>query len=591
MCAGMQSIKFKILFTLLAGITVFCLLQFRYEPHLFFLEQYQLFLSGKEYAGELLSRPGGLMEYLSEYCIQFFGIKYVGSICITVLLLLIATVLHLLFRKDKQKEYYLFIGEGSIIFFLLINILDIAFYLRGIVGFLFCAIALLVYKRSITQSFNRRLLTGISLALILFWIAAPFQTLFLITASCMELRQYGLNKGKSFVLLALVLVSGYLAFSIGGNAPYRSYIALDGICYFQIIPGWTKYAAWVLLPVAVLLTPFLEWLAKRIKKNSVYVAVQGVLFVAAIIFVLPKYDDHWSLNFKQLNHYAVQNDWDNILAYCKKHKLTDYGSLNYQNLALAEKGILADSLLVYQQRGKTGLFAPWDRTAQTAFALQKICYDYGEIAFAQKFAFEGNVISVTKGYPETMKTLIRTNLLQKEYRVAAKYINYMRQTFAYKEWADKQYGYILNPEAMENDPEYKDKLSYFQKEGGFLVSDELFVQARQNKGDRRLSDFVLCSFLLDKDLPGFLMWFDHYYANIESGEIPRVYYEAVMACAPNNPGVETYYKVPEDIKEHFEIYASVYSNIQNPKERKEWLTHQYATSYWFYYHYAGIDHE
>lgn len=591
MNAGKQSVGFGLLFIVIGGTIMGVLLQKQYIFHLFFMEQYQLFLSGKEYAKDLLSRPGGLIEYLSEYCIQFFNINYVGCICVVVFLLLIGLIIHYLLGHVDKKKDIVFVFEAGIMFFLFVNLLDIGFNFKGIVGYLFCLIALWIYSRIQSQAFLLRLLYGILLALLLFWIAAPFQTLFLITAGCMEIKVNGFNKGKSFLLLLLAGISLYVVNRYMENSYYRMYMVLDGVCSLRIIPGWTKYAAWVLLPVAIFLTPLLERLSILLKCGTGMVVMQGLIITTALVFLLPEYDDNWSLSFKQLNQYAVQEKWDDILDYCKKHPSDDYACLNYQNLALAEKGILADSLLHYPQKGKYGLFAPWDRTIYTALALQKICYNYGDIASAQRFAFEGNVSSVTKGFPETMKTLVRTNILQKEYRVALKYINYLQHTFSYKEWADKQCGYLFDADALENDSAYNGKRRYLQRDDRLILQNDLYMLADLDKGNKKLRDFVLCSYLLNKDLKRFLKKFDLYYKEMEKDRIPIVYYEAIMACIPGSPEVLMHYQIPENIKENFEIYASIYSSTQQPEERQKRLSLYHSNSYWYYYHYNEIDHE
>lgn len=581
--------RFKLLLILLVGCVVVGFLQCRYVFHLYFLEQLQLFSTGKEYAMEILSRPGGTVEYISEYCIQFFKFNYLGSLITTLLLLLIGYMLHLLLTHGRKASSGLVVFECCIPFFLLLNLMDIEFRYRGIVGYVFCVAALLIYRHAQSFSFWKRLSGALLLGFVLFWIAAPFQTLFLITVSCIELKDHGFNKGKSFLPLLIVGVGGYMVNSFLGNGAYRMYVDLSGVCSLRIIPGWTKYTAWVLLPVAVLFTSLLEKAVKWLRKDILSIVFQVGFIVALLFYLFPKYDDRWSYPFKQLHHYVVQEKWDDVLDYCRQHPDNDEViSLNYQNLALAENGVLADSLLHYAQKGMAGLFAPWDRTVYAAFALQKICYSYGDVAFAQKFAFEGNVSSTTKGLPETMKMLVRTNLLQKEYRVAKKYINYLRQTLFYKSWAEKQLAYITDPDSMKQDREYAGNFKSLQKENHFVLPDELNVLAGLDKENSKLRDFVLCSFLLEKNLNAFLNWFDFYYAETEMKEVPVVYYEALMACAPFVPDVLTRYHIPGKIKDAFESYTSIYKSTNNPEERKKWLSLYHTNSYWFYFHYKEI---
>ncbi|MBB4622305.1 DUF6057 family protein [Parabacteroides faecis] len=579
-------VPFGLILIITEGCFIVGLLQYRYVFHLFFLEQYQLFLEGKEYAAELLSRPGGFIEYISEYCVQFFHIDFVGCVSIAVILLLIGWLLHCLLKEKREQDIY-FLFEGIIVFFLLLNILDIAFFLRGMVGYLFCIACLYVYRQIQNRLFSVRLLWGIGLGCALFWIAAPFQTLFLITAGCLELKEHGFNKGRSLIW---PICTGVIVCSVyywGGNGVCRIYMLPDGICSFQIILGWTKYVSWVLLPVAVLLMPLFNKLVGKIGNIYHIRIIQMSMLMVIFIFVLPKYDDGGSLPYKRLNHYAVNEKWDEILDYCKKYPPEDFRCLNYQNLALAKKGILTDSLFAYNQKGGKGLFAPWDRTVYTAFVLQKVCYYYGNIAFAQKYAFEGNVCSTSRGFPETMKMLVRTNLLQKEYRVAAKYIYYLQQTSFYKDWADRQCRYLSVPDAVEEDPQYAGKRQFLWQKNHFVLSNEFRMLASRNKDDRQLRNFVLCFYLLEKDLAGFLEWFNYYYASSEYEDIPDVYYEALMVCSIDIPEVLDRYRIPDSVKNDFEMYNLIYRSAKDLKERKYRLSLYHADSYWFYFHYVN----
>lgn len=579
----------RILLTTLGGLFVASLLQLRYMYHLFFLEQHQLFLSGDSYAKKVCSKPGGLIEYVSEFCIQFFSINYIGSICVTAFLLSIGITLHYLLRKEKKERSSLFLFEAMVILFLGVNMLDMSFYFKGVIGFLCCLVALLIYKRLQNPVGWKRILSGTLLASVLFWMAAPFHMLFLLSATCLDLRKYGFNKGKSLFFLLLAIMSGYVAYLLLGTAAYRQYFSFESICSYQTPPDWTKYAAWIVLPAAILVTPLFRRLTDHIPQKAFVFALQLLPIAAVLFYLLPKHDDSWLLPIKQLNHYAKQEKWEDILTYCKENPSgDDYVYLNYQNLALAEKGILADSLLEYTQNGGNGLFAPWDRTVFTAFVLQDISYRYGSIASAQRFAFEGNVESVTQGYPQTMKTLVRTNLLQKQYQVAAKYIHYLQQTYSYKAWADKQVLYLTDTIAMQNGPEYKDKQVYLHLDNYLLAQNDLFTLSRLDKQNKRLRDFVLCYHLLNKDLEKFLVWFDYYYKAFETEGFPTVYYEALMACAQNHPYVLLNYKIPDEIIENFEMYTDIYSSTNDLKERKKRVSLYHAKTYWFYLHYIKI---
>ena len=52
----------------------------------------------------------------------------------------------------------------------------------------------------------------------------------------------------------------------------------------------------------------------------------------------------------ELSVWEQRNDWDTIIREHPEKEETDYVSLNYLNMALAQKGLLGDRLFRYGQK-------------------------------------------------------------------------------------------------------------------------------------------------------------------------------------------------------------------------------------------------
>lgn len=89
---------------------------------------------------------------------------------------------------------------------------------------------------------------------------------------------------------------------------------------------------------------------------------------------------------------------------------------------------------MYTQQGSKGLFVDWNMTPFVSMTLQKICYCYGDIASARKYAFECNVCARSVGYPQTLKMLATCNWEMGEYAVVDKYLSYLHKTWVYRNW-------------------------------------------------------------------------------------------------------------------------------------------------------------
>ena len=100
-------------------------------------------------------------------------------------------------------------------------------------------------------------------------------------------------------------------------------------------------------------------------KRSVKVFVAGSLLVVLFCFsafCLPGPYEVRNNRMNELSVWEQRNDWDTIIREHPEKEVTDYVSLNYLNMALAQKGALGDRLFHYDQKGPQSLLASWDRT-------------------------------------------------------------------------------------------------------------------------------------------------------------------------------------------------------------------------------------
>ena len=76
---------------LYAGVSVllFVLFQQQCAYDFFYAEQLRSFLFSEAYAQELLSQPGGVLEYVASFLIQFYVYDYIGPLVTSVLFFLL----------------------------------------------------------------------------------------------------------------------------------------------------------------------------------------------------------------------------------------------------------------------------------------------------------------------------------------------------------------------------------------------------------------------------------------------------------------------------------------------------------------------
>ena len=108
----------------------------------------------------------------------------------------------------------------------------------------------------------------------------------------------------------------------------------------------------------------------------------------------------------ELSVWEQRNDWDTIIREHPEKEETDYVSLNYLNMALAQKGLLGDRLFRYDQKGPQSLLASWDRTYYMSCLLSDIHYMIGDISLSEGYAMEGLTLAKRGGSPRLLQRLV-----------------------------------------------------------------------------------------------------------------------------------------------------------------------------------------
>ena len=106
---------------------------------------------------------------------------------------------------------------------------------------------------------------------------------------------------------------------------------------------------------------------------------------------------------KELDYYARTEQWDKIVE-SSQGSLTNYLNMCFLNLALSQKGELADRLFSFDQRGPQGIMVGWNKTEQISSLLSDIAFCHGNPAMAQEMAFEAYATAIGEGTPYVKET-------------------------------------------------------------------------------------------------------------------------------------------------------------------------------------------
>ena len=227
---------------------------------------------------------------------------------------------------------------------------------------------------------------------------------------------------------------------------------------------------------------------------------------------------------------CVENlDWEGVLRIARS-ETTEPTRLMvmYKNLALFRLGRSGDEMYCYLDGAKKS-DAPFDVHMMQVGG--KIIYlNYGKLNFCYRWCLED---AVEFGWRvDFYRYLLKCALLNNEMKVARKYVDALKQTLYYKDWAEKYESYLKNPSLMQQDEEFK-PIFHMLKYQDNLDSDNTLVElylmksfAHSDSNDPLLQEQTLISALQMKDIPLFWPRFTKYALLHPNKHMPRHYQEA-----------------------------------------------------------------
>ena len=606
----MQSIKKE---TLLMGVSLLtlCILLgihlTRTSTYLYaYIEQFQLFQENGEYALRLASRPGGPMEYITTYLLQFFVYPGVGA-GVTLLFwaasaLALRQVCRRLMPQQEVPLLYLLPGLLAVLASFNFN-----YHWECTGSLVLTAWALAGYLR--VKRPWLRLGVGVVSAWALFYLTGPA---WLAAWLCFLLYEW-LTDSRVKVAIGgatlLAMLPAVLEYQTGLAGEFRIAFLPDAYTNPRLPGQPLLYALWLSLPLVMGLAAWgrrLPQIRKRGMSNGVLL-FQWLLMVGGLQIGIRHYESQSMTLVQELDYHVRYRQWDALLAAPLR---SDQNALHaaYQNLALAEKGWLADQLLNFPQVGPEGLCPSWNRLATVSTLLSDIYYAMGQIGLSQRMAFEGMVASEWAVNPRLLLRLVQTNLILGNHAVARRYVRLLEETSTYKKQAAAFRVWLDRDEAVERDPELGGKRRFLQGAQGLTnlatVPGDLLQQVQMHPDAALPFDYVCAYFLLTKDVITWKQWLESTppvaaeesrdsQENVlpatvlsraqQSRPLPILLQEALIMMYENDPACLASKGVTESVRQRFEGFRRTLLEYRGSQQLASKLRSGYGHTFWYYY--------
>ena len=591
--------SWKPLLSLLFGVAVVIFWSVPYMSGLCFQEQYQMFLFDIGYFLERIVLPGGLADYISEFLIQFYYMPVLGGTIIALLLMSIQAISWGLMKQYGMKAVF----PGYLLSFVPSIVLWCAMGDQNLLLSFVVALSGALLMGWIHNRFHNRLVKVVfelvSTALV-YWFLGPVVFLYaalMIGDTLMKGKQNGhILSSLGYSACLLILTVAWILLTTQ-SLQYPLYRIFSGLNYYRY-PGTVSplplgVMIWTVVVVFFGMVPDGHAWIKKLQQSKVVMALAYVLVIVASWFGIKASFDAMTYDLIDYDFLVRTEQWDKIIEKAEKMPATTPLGVSCVNLALSQKGQLADRLFEFYQNGGEGLFPTFTRDMISPVSTAEIFFRLGMVNDAERYMFEAQeAIPNYRKSARLTRRIIECEIINGNYKVAAKLLRRLQKTLFYSNWANQTMALLGNEKAINRHPIYGKLRKYREKKQDFLFSDRemdqmlglLFLNDNHNK---MAYEYLMCYELLQRDMEKFMQYYplgrfvgyDH---------IPRTFQEILIGNwmkTHSDPRTIPYSVDAQNVNNTLNFIQLYMQNPKNPQLDQQ----PYVSNAWHYVMVQGAD--
>ena len=591
--------SWKPLLSLLFGVAVVIFWSVPYMSGLCFQEQYQMFLFDIGYFLERIVLPGGLADYISEFLVQFYYMPVLGGTIIALLLMSIQAISWGLMKQFGMKAVF----PGYLLSFVPSIVLWCAMGDQNLLLSFVVALSGALLMGWIHNRFHNRLVKVVfelvSTALV-YWFLGPVVFLYaalMIGDTLMKGKQNGhILSSLGYSACLLILTVAWILLTTQ-SLQYPLYRIFSGLNYYRY-PGTVSplplgVMIWTVVVVFFGMVPDGHAWIKKLQQSKVVIALAYVLVIVASWFGIKASFDAMTYDLIDYDFLVRTEQWDKIIEKAEKKPATTPLGVSCVNLALSQKGQLADRLFEFYQNGGEGLFPTFTRDMISPVSTAEIFFRLGMVNDAERYMFEAQeAIPNYRKSARLTRRIIECEIINGNYQVAAKLLRRLQKTLFYSNWANQTMALLGNEKAINRHPIYGKLRKYREKKQDFLFSDRemdqmlglLFLNDNHN---RMAYEYLMCYELLQRDLEKFVQYYplgrfvgyDH---------IPRSFQEILIGNwmkTHSDPRTIPYSVDAQNVNNTLNFIQLYMQNPKNPQLGQQ----PYVSNAWHYVMVQGAD--
>lgn len=508
------------------GVLVFLFWWLCYPHALSYQEQYQLFLLTNDYFMQRIMVPGGLADYLSEFLVQFYYLKWAGALVLAAIYMLLQWLTWQLMRlqaNDMLSWCYPLSFIPSILLLWMMG--DESVLLSYPVALLMVMAAVWV-----SQCWDRCRFSWPDFVVVplLYFAAGPLAWVYV------ALRVLRVPR-RCWWIPVLMAVVHWASTSVLLQWPLKSIFL--GLNYYRIpLHYHVLQAILPLMVVAAVALAACLFGGSRHKMMPASSRIWGGVLSAAV-FILAFFAIHSGYDKEKYEllrqDYLVREEcWDEVVSRAEKYQVKNAFSCNCVNLALAKQRRLADGMFDFYQSGEDALLMPMVSDLTSNIPTAEAFWHLGMVNSAYRYMhdLQESILNARKSGRFT-KRMVECLMVNGQYALAAKHLALLQHTLFYRVWANEMCQLLYQDSKVDKHPLYGKKRELRYREDFLYSYDEidkmlglLFVN---NKENTMALDYFMGELLLKGKVQEFMQYMSWVQQYGGYQYMPRGYQDAV----------------------------------------------------------------
>jgi hypothetical protein len=548
----------------------------------FYQEKLSLFVFSRDYLNENLTQPGSLLIYFGRFLTTFFYYPVAGAAIISLIICFIFYMISLIISFLTGKESILLPLLAGTAFFILHSNYHFLQYnslgvLLQLVFFYFSIKYLKGFIPVIIYPFWYYLTGGFV------WIFVLMFTFYLALKS---IRKEWPKIISLFVLCFLVI---YLLKEFFLFQTFKNLIIFP----FSDEDTGSQIKFFIPLIVLIILIPLAVHIKIRLSlwdrlKNPMKIVITSLLSLLIVGISASFRFDKVNKEYFHAEKLFSQGRFNEITEYITNYPTTNRLTIFLNNIALCESGKLNDQLFYFPQSPDgQSLFLKWEMLGEVLRRGGYFYYTTGMINEAQRWAFENMVM---KGItPDDLRMLIKTEIINGNYKIASKYILTLKKTLFYRKEAREYERLLFNDKAVESNPELGPRRKEKVKNDFFSITDNPYVNLEMvlsvDSLNRNAFEYKMAFLMLAEDYKGIASGLAKL-ENLGFRRIPVHLQEAAMVYKLSNKGLLPYMgklRIDPQTEARFNQFLQTFRAYgNNLKTAQPFLKEKFGDTFWYY---------